>query len=111
MSAKGTATFIAQRASAVVLLPLTAWLAWSLAAHTGGGYNVVRDWLASPLNAGLLAAFIVFAAFHMRIGISEILHDYIHGSLRGVLSALNWLLCAAAALAALWAAYTLAFAG
>lgn len=111
MSAKGTSTFIAQRASAVVLLPLSAWLAWSLAAHAGGGYAEVREWLSAPRNAGLLAAFLVFAAFHMRIGIGEILHDYIHGTLGGVLSALNWLFCVAMALVALWAAYILAFAG
>lgn len=111
MSAKGTPAFIAQRASAVVLLPLAVWLAWSLAVHAGGGYDEVRSWLSAPRNAIMLAAFLVFSAFHMCIGIGEILHDYIHGPLLGVLSALNWLFCAVMALAAVWAAYTLAFTG
>ena len=111
MSAKGTPAFIAVRASAVVLLLLALWFVFGLLAHAGGGYQTARAWLAAPLNAGLLAATLVVAAFHMRLGMNEIIEDYIHGALAGVLRIVNALAAAAVAAAALYSAYRLAFAG
>ncbi|MBB5517786.1 succinate dehydrogenase, hydrophobic membrane anchor protein [Amphiplicatus metriothermophilus] len=111
MAHKGTSTFIAQRASAVVLLPLAVWLAWSLAAHAGDSYEEIRAWLGAPVNAVLMAGFVLAAAFHMRIGLGEVIDDYIHSGLRGLCHAANWLFSAAVGLAALYAAWRLAFAG
>ncbi|MBI1365064.1 MAG: succinate dehydrogenase, hydrophobic membrane anchor protein [Alphaproteobacteria bacterium] len=109
MSAKGTPTFIAQRASAVLLLPLVAWLLWGLVAHAGADYEAARAWLSDRLNAGLLAALIAISAFHMRIGLNEVIEDYIHAGAKGVLMTLNTLAALAVAGAGIWAAWRLAF--
>lgn len=113
MSVKGTSTFILQRASAVLLLPLCVWLVWNLVglASAGAGYGQVRAWASAPVNALALALFVVAATAHMRIGLAEIIEDYVHSGLKGLLMTLNWLAALGAAGAGLYAAYLLAFAG
>lgn len=111
MSDKGTRKFIIQRASAVLLLPLTVWFLWALASQAGADYAAMRAFASQPLNAGLLAAVIVVAAAHMRVGLAEIIEDYIHSGLKGVLMTLNWLVAIIVAGAGVFAAATLVFAG
>lgn len=108
---KGTSTFIIQRATAAVLIPLAIWFLISVVSHLGANYMVARDWAAQPLNAGLLALFITIGALHMRIGMHEIIADYIHGGLKSVLSILNWIVALGLIAGALWSLYTLSFAG
>ena len=90
MAGKGTSTFVMQRASAILLLPLVAWFLYSVAAHAGDSYLEARAWAARPVNLGLLGLFITIGAFHMRIGMMEIIEDYIHDGLKGPLNLLNW---------------------
>ena len=111
MAHKGTSTFIIQRATAALLIPLGLWFVFSMVSHLGANYMVARDWLAQPVNAIFLALFIAIGAWHMRIGMDEIIADYIHGGLRRVCSALNWLLALAVIAGAVWALYTISFAG
>ena len=109
MSKKGTSTFAMQRATAVLVAPLAIWFLWSLVAHAGGDYETARKWLSKTQNAVLLGALIVIGAAHMRIGVKEVIDDYIHGSLHGVLSWLNWLASLAVIGVTLWSVYTVAF--
>jgi succinate dehydrogenase / fumarate reductase membrane anchor subunit len=106
---RGTADFIALRASSVLLLPLAVWLLWSVVAHAGADFEAARAWAARPRNAILLALFLVIGAFHMRIGAAEILTDYLAGGSAAVIRLLNWLVCLMAAGAAVYAAVRLAF--
>ena len=101
MSSKGTSTFILQRASAVVLLPFVIWFLWSLTAHAGEDYEGMRAWLGRPLNQIMLGLLVTIGAFHGRIGIGEIIDDYIHGGLNGVLKFVN-LAAALAIVAVTW---------
>ncbi len=109
MASKGTSKFILQRATAVVLLPLMLWFLVSLIGHAGASHFIMRDWLASPLNAILMALLIVIGMFHMRIGMSEIIEDYIHSGLRPVLMLLNWAFAIVVALISIWSILSLAF--
>ncbi len=109
MSAKGTSSFIAMRASSVLLLPLAAWFVWSVAKHGLADYETARDWAARPRNAGLGALFIALSAFHMRIGLQEVIEDYVHDGFKGGLAALNWIAAIAVAIAGGFAAWRLAF--
>ncbi len=111
MSAKGTATFIAQRASAVILLPLVAWFIWGVTAHAGASAAEAQVWLSQPLTAVLFALLIAVSAFHMRIGLNEVIDDYIYSSARGVLKLLNTLAAILVAGLGFYSAYLLAFAG
>lgn len=111
MSSKGTGSFIFLRLTAVLLLPLAAWFLYSLVTHAGDSYEEVVAWLSNPVAAIPMGAFVVVAAFHMRAGASDVIHDYIHSKIRGPILALNWLAALAIAAAALWSIYQLAFAG
>lgn len=97
MTHKGTATFIAQRTSAVILLPLTLWFLTGAVAHAGSSYEDMRAWLVAPLNAGLMGALILAGAVHMRIGVNEIIDDYSPAGARGLWKLLNLLVAAGAA--------------
>lgn len=111
MTSKGTATFIAQRASAVILLPLTIWFVWGIAAHARASAAETLAWLSEPLTAILFALFIAASAFHMRIGLNEVIEDYVHSGAKGVLMTLNLLAALAVAGAGFYAAWRLAFQG
>lgn len=108
---KGTSRFIMQRATAVLLLPLAAWFLVSVISHLGADYEAARAWAQKPLNGGLLALFAVIGAWHMRIGLAEIIVDYIHSGLQKTLLAINWLVAFGVIAAVLWAVYNISFAG
>lgn len=111
MSHKGTSTFIMQRATAAVLIPLGAWFLIGVVSHLGADYEAARAWLAKPLNGVLLVLFIAAGAVHMRIGMAEIIADYIYSGLKSVLYLINWLVCIALIAGAVWAVYNISFTG
>ncbi|MCK5748676.1 MAG: succinate dehydrogenase, hydrophobic membrane anchor protein [Oricola sp.] len=111
MAHKGTGTFIIQRATAALLIPLGIWFLVGVVSLLGADYDAARAWLASPLNGVLVALFIAIGAWHMRIGMAEIIADYIYSGLRTVLDILNWLVCLALIAGAVYAVYTVSFAG
>ncbi len=90
MAHKGTSSFIMQRTSAVILLPLAIWFFWSLARHAGQDYEAARAWLKAPHNFVLFGAFVTVGALHGRIGVGEVIEDYIHGPFHGLVQFLNW---------------------
>lgn len=111
MSKKGTSTFIMQRASAVLIIPFAIWFLVSLAAHAGDSFADMNNWLRQPLTSGAFAVFIVIGAFHMRIGMAEVIIDYIHSWLKDVLLFLNWVVSFGVMALAIWSVYQLSFAG
>ena len=111
MAHKGTSTFIVQRATAALLIPLGIWFLISVVSHLGADYEVARAWLANPVNGILLSVFIIIGALHMRIGLAEIIVDYIHSKLGDVLLLLNWLVAAGIIASTLFAVFNISFAG
>ena len=111
MSKKGTSTFVLQRATAVLLIPLTIWFLVSVIAHAGDSFAGMSAWLSQPLTSGIFALLVSVGAIHMRIGMSEIIVDYIDAGLRGALLLLNWLVAISVIAIAIWSAYQLSFAG
>ena len=111
MSKKHTSTFVLQRASAVVLIPLAIWFLISLVAHAGDSFVDMRVWLSKPTTSLPFAALIVIGAYHGRIGLEEVTVDYIQSWLKTVLIFLSWLVAAALMGVAVWSAYQLSFAG
>jgi succinate dehydrogenase / fumarate reductase membrane anchor subunit len=97
MSQKGTATFIAQRFSAVLLLPFIVWFLSGVVAYADAPREELMAWLATPLNAALMGALLFIGAFHMRIGLNEIIDDYAHGGMKGVWKIVNLFVCLGAA--------------
>jgi succinate dehydrogenase / fumarate reductase membrane anchor subunit len=75
----GTGTFWRQRMTAVANIPLVLFLILSVVTHIGASYDQVHAYLARPVVALLMLALVISAAIHMRIGLKEIIEDYVHG--------------------------------
>jgi len=75
---RGTENFWLQRLTAVANVPLVIFLIVSIVSHIGADYGTVRAYLAQPLVALAMLALVISAAMHMRIGLKEIIEDYVH---------------------------------
>lgn len=75
----GTETFWRQRMTAVANVPLIIFLILSIVTHVGADYAEVRAYFAQPVVAILFLALVINAAIHMRMGLKEIIEDYVHG--------------------------------
>ncbi|GAA0537218.1 succinate dehydrogenase / fumarate reductase membrane anchor subunit [Rhizomicrobium palustre] len=73
----GVGHFWKQRVSAVALVPLVLWLAISILGLAGAPLPAVLYFLANPVNAVLMAAFVVIGLYHMTLGLQEIILDYV----------------------------------
>ena len=100
MASKGTTTFILQRGTAVVMLPLIIWFLVALMGQLGSSQAQMQAWLSQPVNGLLMATLVIIGAFHMRIGLSEVIDDYFQGSGRTILKTVNWVAAIAVALVA-----------
>ena len=80
----GTETFWRQRLTAVANVPLVIFLILAIVTHVGASYADVHAFLTRPLVALAFAALILSAAIHMRIGLKEIIEDYVHGGAKVV---------------------------
>ncbi len=109
MALGGTRTFIIQRGSAVLLLPLVLWFLVSLIGQLGATRGEMQLWLSYPTTAILMALLVIVATMHMRIGLNEVIEDYIHGGLRAPLQLVNWAVSLGVAGVAAISALSLAF--
>ena len=75
---RGTETFWRQRMTALANIPLTLFLILSIVTHIGADYGELRAYLARPLVALAMLALVISASIHMRIGLKEIIEDYVH---------------------------------
>ncbi len=66
-----------QRLTSIALVPLILWLAASLVALTGAGYDEVRAWLSAPVTAVLMILLLAAASYHLKLGLQVIIEDYV----------------------------------
>ncbi|MEO9614124.1 MAG: succinate dehydrogenase, hydrophobic membrane anchor protein [Nitratireductor sp.] len=74
----GTDTFWRQRLTAIANIPLLLFFVGLLIALNGAGYDEVRATLGNPFVTLVLILVLVSGFVHMRIGMKEIIEDYIH---------------------------------
>lgn len=74
----GASGWLLERATAIVLVPLTVWFAASLIAHTGSNHAALIAWLHSPLNAVLMALLLIVLFWHTALGLGVVIKDYVH---------------------------------
>ena len=74
----GVGHWKAMRITAVALLLLVLWFAFVAIAMAGASYEEWASWFRSPFNAGLVILLVLNAFYHARLGVQEILEDYVH---------------------------------
>ncbi|HVK79835.1 MAG TPA: succinate dehydrogenase, hydrophobic membrane anchor protein [Verrucomicrobiae bacterium] len=78
-AAEGTGHFVGQRVSAIALLFLATWFVLSAALSMDGPtYVAAIDFIVQPFNAVGVILLIMVSLYHMRIGMGEVINDYIH---------------------------------
>ncbi len=80
-SKEGTHHFWMQRMTAVALVPLFIFFILFVIAHLGASYATVVGSLANPFVAVLMGMMVIAGLIHMRIGMQEVIDDYVHNEL------------------------------
>lgn len=106
----GTGDFWHQRVTAVAGIPLTIALVVIVIALLGRSHAAVVQILGSPIVAIIMLLFIINMAYHMWIGMQEIIVDYVHSDKFKLASLLgNTFFCFAVAFASAFAILKLSF--
>lgn len=74
----GVQHWLAQRASAVLLLFLVGWLLYAAVKLAGADYATVRAFLAQPFNAALMVLLLLSLLYHAVLGLQVVIEDYVH---------------------------------
>lgn len=74
---EGVGHWLHQRLTALALVPLALWLAFSVALMSTADYATVVNWLSHPLNAGLMILAVAMGFYHGVLGLQEIIIDYV----------------------------------
>ena len=108
----GVSHFIALRVSSIALVPLGLWALYSSLGLSRAGFDGAMTWLHAPFNAVMAILLAVAAAVHMRIGMVEVIEDYIHKpSTKATLLILNYFVCVLACVAAVFCILKIALIG
>jgi len=106
----GTEDYWLQRLTAAVLVPLSIVLIVFLVRNGAASHATVREALANPICAILVASAVIAGVLHMRIGMQVIIEDYVHAQPWSVLAVvLNWFFSALIVVASIWAVAKLSF--
>jgi succinate dehydrogenase / fumarate reductase membrane anchor subunit len=106
----GTGHFWHQRLTSVAAVPLTIALIVIIISLLGRSHAAAVQILSSPLVAILMLLFIINTAYHMWIGMQEIVLDYVHEDRWKFLSLMaNTFFVFAVALASCFAVLKLSF--
>jgi succinate dehydrogenase / fumarate reductase membrane anchor subunit len=90
---EGVGHWWTQRVTSVALVLLGLWFVFSLVRMPDVSYAVVTAWIASPVNAVLLALLIGTMVYHSMLGVQVVVEDYVshHGAKIVTMLVLNFL--------------------
>ena len=94
--------WITQKVSALILLPLLCWFLFIFKDFINKDYSSQIQWMQNFSNSLLLMLFIIVALFHLRLGLSVVIEDYIHN-----LKSKNFLLSLISILCLLFTVFTI----
>lgn len=99
-----------QRVTAVALVPLALWFAFSIASLAGAPHSVVIAWIAEPFVAIVLILTLIATFWHAHLGVQVIVEDYVsHEFWRPAGIVISKLVLFALATAAVFAVLRIAF--
>ncbi|WP_420383044.1 succinate dehydrogenase, hydrophobic membrane anchor protein [Novosphingobium sp.] len=78
-SHRGAHHFLAKRLTGIGNLVLIPYLMISLALLNSYDYATVHAWLAQPVAATAMVLILLNTVYHARLGVQEMLEDYVHG--------------------------------
>jgi succinate dehydrogenase / fumarate reductase membrane anchor subunit len=108
----GVGAWIAERVSAVALVPLCLWGVFAALRLAAGDYAFAVGWIARPVNATLLVLLFAIGFWHMHAGMRVVVEDYIHKTLsKAGLLLLNVFVCGLAGALAVFSILKVAFGG
>ena len=70
--------WILQKISALVLIPLVCWFLFTFKDFLYKDYSSKVIWFKNYTNSFLFSMFLLTAIFHLRLGLTVIIDDYIH---------------------------------
>lgn len=73
----GVHHWVAERVTAIALVPLSLWFIFSVLRLVGAPQPSVAAWAGNPINAALLLALIIMTFHHMQLGVQVVLEDYV----------------------------------
>jgi succinate dehydrogenase / fumarate reductase membrane anchor subunit len=86
----GAAHWVAERVSAIALIPLSLWMVYAALVVSRSDYAGVVGFVSYPVNAVLIVLVLLVSGWHMHAGARVVVEDYIHGMLgRSALLVLN----------------------
>lgn len=107
-----TRAFRWQRLTGAANIFFLGFLIWLVVSHAGADRAAMLATVSNPLVALVLAALLVIVPIHMRIGMREIIEDYMHDARLGRLAmTVNDVFAGLVALAGLLAVAVIAFGG
>ncbi len=76
----GVQQFWRLRVAGAALAPLSIWFAYAALGLVGTTQVAALDFLQKPLNAVMMGAFVALCAYHMTLGLREVIEDYVHAN-------------------------------
>lgn len=111
-SRQGTGHWLAQRVTAIALIPLSLWFVILVLLHMRADYVTALIWLHSPVVSVLSVLLLTTVFYHAYLGLQMVIEDYLHAEWLK-LSALLLIkfICILLAAAGIFAVMRIAFGG
>ncbi len=75
---QGSGNWLAQRLTALALIPLFCWFVWGLFGHLLAGREALIGWLAAPATGIFASLALGVACYHAYLGFRVVVEDYVH---------------------------------
>jgi succinate dehydrogenase / fumarate reductase membrane anchor subunit len=109
---EGTGHFWRVRVTSVALIVLSLYFLGLVISLNGADYATIRAALAQPFTALMTGIFVLVGLVHMRLGMQEIIEDYVHAEgQKLVLLILSTFFCVAVGVASIFALLKLTLGG